>query len=224
MLRPLHLTIFTSLAALLLGGCAVTSSSSTFHPEQFDSTSTYSRSFAATTAQTCEAGRRALLSQGYVINGSNGEFVNGRKSFQPSHGLHVEVEFRVACAAQNGSDGTIAFVSALQDRYALKKSNNNASVGVPALGSLMVPFSSSDDALVKVASETLTTPKFYDGFFQLLQLYLGTPAQPAPDARARNQHEAAPESRSDTMPDTRAAAAPLAVPAAGPLLPAAAAR
>ena len=25
-------------------------------------------------------------------------------------------------------------------------------------------------------SETLTTPKFYDGFFQLLQIYLGTPA------------------------------------------------
>ena len=124
------------------------------------------------------------------------------RASSPNHGLHVEVEFRVACAPESGNGhGTIAFVSALQDRYALKKSNNSASVGVPAIGSLMLPFSSSDDALVKVASETLTAPKFYDGFFMLLQRYLGTPAEAAPEARAADPRGSPP----DTGPPSPAA-------------------
>ena len=67
---------------------------------------------------------------------------------------------------------TIAFASALQDRYSLKKVNNSASVGVGAIGSLSLPFSSSDDALVKVASETLTDERFYDRFFALIDRFL----------------------------------------------------
>ena len=213
MLRTPHLPILSCIAAIaVLTGCA-SSNPAVYHPEQFDSTATYSRSFAAGAAQTCEAGRRALLSQGYVINVANAELVNGRKSFQPTHGLHVEVEFRVACATQGSTgDSTIAFVSALQDRYALKKSNNSASVGVPALGSLSLPFSSSDDALVKVASETLTAPKFYDGFFQLLQVYLGAPAQPAPDARASDGESMSPLARLRDEAAPAVSAPPLSPP------------
>jgi hypothetical protein len=48
------------------------------------------------------------------------------------------------------------FVSAVQDRYALKKSPTSASVGVGALGSVSLPFGSNDDSLVKVASSTVT--------------------------------------------------------------------
>src|SRR5918993_1044536 len=71
-----------------------------------------------------------------------------------------------------GCSSTIAFASALQDRYGIKKVNNSATVGVGAIGSLSLPFSSSDDALVKVASETLTDERFYDRFFSLIGRYL----------------------------------------------------
>ena len=128
--------------------------------------------YAATEAQTCEAARRALLSQGYLVTAATADLVTGRKRFQPEAEVHVEFEFRVVCAHEGSSDrSTIAFASALQDRYSLKKSNSSASVGVGVLGSLSLPFAASDEALVKVASETITDPKFYDRFFALIDRY-----------------------------------------------------
>jgi len=156
----------------LLGGCA--SAPKAFpSQEEFNSTVTYSRLFDATAAQTCEAARRALLSQGYIINTAQADLVEGRKSFQPEPESHVQMEIRVVCAPDN-PDGSVSlgFVTALQDVYALKKSNNSASLGVPALGSVSLPFSSSSDAMVKVASRTISTDIFYDRFFDLVKRYI----------------------------------------------------
>ncbi len=162
-------------AALVLAGCPSTGAKRvSYEPEEFDSTTTHTRSYKASEAQTCEAARRALLSQGYMITAANADLVTGRKSFQPAAEVHVEVEFRAVCARDAGKSkgSTIAFVTALQDRYGLKKVNNSASVGVGAIGTLSLPFSSSDDAMVKVASETLTDERFYDRFFSLMDRFL----------------------------------------------------
>ena len=172
-----RLCLLAFAAACGLAGCATpTQKLVAMQSEEFDSTTTHSRTFPATTiAQTCEAARRALLSQGYVTSNAATDQVSGRKNFQPENETHVEVEFRVVCApAGLGATGTIAFVSAVQDRFALKKVNNSASLGLPAFGSLSLPLSSSDDALVKVASETLSGSTFYDRFFKLMANYLAT--------------------------------------------------
>lgn len=173
------------LLSSLVAGCSLsTPHRVSYEPEGFDSTTTHTRSYAANEAQTCEAARRALLSQGYMVTTANADQVTGRKSFQPAAEVHVEVEFRVVCAREsNGRSGgrsTIAFASALQDRYGIKKVNNSATVGVGALGSLSLPFSSSDDALVKVASETLTDERFYDRFFSLIDRFLPAAAEGKP--------------------------------------------
>jgi Uncharacterized protein conserved in bacteria (DUF2242) len=162
-------------AALQLVGLAACSSPSgpKFQPEEFGSTTTHARNYASAPSATCEAARRALLSQGFVINAADAAQVKGRKHFQPEKEVHYEIEFTVVCAAEGGGRKSIAFVNALQDRYALKKSPNSASVGVSVIGSLSLPISSSDDSLVKVASETITAAPFYDRFFALLQRYLG---------------------------------------------------
>lgn len=141
--------------------------------ENFNSSDKYSRMFDATPAQTCEAARRALLSQGYVISSASKDMVQGQKSFQPESETHVQVDIRVVCASDS-KDGklSLGFVSALQDRYALKKSNSSASLGVGILGSVSVPFSASSDAMVKVGSETVSSDAFYDKFFSLVQHYL----------------------------------------------------
>lgn len=159
----------------LLAGCAgVGSSAKTFAlQEKFGSTATYSRLFDATPAQTCEAARRALLSQGYIINTARKELVEGQKSFQPEVEAHVQMVIRVVCAPENPAGSiSLGFVTALQDSYALKKSNNSASLGVGGIGSVSLPFSSSNDSLVKVGSETISSDKFYDSFFDLVKRYL----------------------------------------------------
>ncbi len=85
------------LAALLLGACS-TSRQGVFQTEAFGETTTYSRSFAATAIETCEAARRSLLSQGYVITVFRPDAINGRKNFQPNGDVHAEIEFHVTCA------------------------------------------------------------------------------------------------------------------------------
>jgi hypothetical protein len=168
----------TLCASFALAACG-TSKPPVYQNEEFSNTNTYSHTYAYAPSETCEAARRALLSQGYVITQSKPESINGRKNFQPRGDVHAEIEFHIVCAA-DGRDGksSIAFVNALQEHYALKKVNNSASVGVGALGSLSLPFSASEDSLVKVASQTILEPNFYDRFFVLLDRYLTAPDMP----------------------------------------------
>ncbi len=167
----LGLAGFISLSGLLTGCASPVKSFAS--QEEFGSTVTYSRLFDSTAAQTCEASRRALLSQGYIISSAREDMVEGRKSFQPEPESHLQMEIRVVCAPDT-PDGKVSlgFVTALQDVYALKKSNNSASLGVGALGSVSLPFSSSNDAMVKVGSRTISSDAFYDRFFDLVRRYL----------------------------------------------------
>lgn len=169
-----------ALGALLLsmlGACALTAPKDAKVPvyqrEGFDSNETFSRLFDASPTATCEAARRALLSQGYLINTAKTDLINATKNFQPEGEVHVTITFNVVCTA-DGSTGKVstAFANAIQDRYALKKNANSASVGLSAIGSVSIPLGASDDSLVKVASETIPTGQFYDRFFALVQHYV----------------------------------------------------
>lgn len=167
----------SALAACLLVALAACSSNpsrrSVYQHERFDSTETHARSFDAPTFQACEAARRALLSQGYVIVQALREQVIARKSFQPDPEVHMELQFNVVCAPDGRTgQSSLAFVTAVQDRYTLKKANSSASLGVGALGSLSVPLTSSDESLVKVGSETVSSGAFYERFFVLLERFL----------------------------------------------------
>src|SRR5687767_3365469 len=80
-----------ALAASFAGGCSAPKPG-VYALERFDTVSPYARSFGLDAAQACEAARRALLSHGYLVQRFSGELVDGRKSFQPSADVHVEIE------------------------------------------------------------------------------------------------------------------------------------
>jgi len=173
-----------ALLTLLLAGCATAPfgiggnggsarKAAVYQNERFQADETYSRLFDGSVDEACEAARRALLSQGYVITNAQSGLVNGSKRFQPEGEVHVEINFNVVCVA-DGRDGKLAtaYVSAQQDRYTLKKSQNSASIGVSALGSISMPLSSTQDSMVKVASETIPAGEFYDRFFALMHKLL----------------------------------------------------
>lgn len=167
--------IRTLLAAIaistMLPGCTTTKFAHDKN-EGFDTTDVFAHSYPGTDQNSCEAARRALLSQGYVISEATSAFVKGRRKFQPEFDVHVEIEFSVVCAADSkGSNSTTVFANAVRDRYSLKKSSSSASLGVGGIGSVSLPFGASDDSLVKVASETIPTGKFYDRFFELVERY-----------------------------------------------------
>lgn len=171
-------TLLLALLLAALTGCAAPKPL-VYPEEKFDSTDIYTRRFPVSADAACEAVRRTLLSQGYVITAASNHQIDGRKSFQPDNDVHAQIAFRVVCVTDSADGSTTSvFANALEDRYALKKVNNSASLGVGALGSLSLPFSSSDDSLVKVASATIAAEKFYARFFQLVERYLSNEAAP----------------------------------------------
>lgn len=170
---------FLLVALAALAGCSSLGASSTQPQalpkvqEQFGSSATFSRMFDATPAQTCEAARRALLSQGYIVGNSDKETVEGQKNFQPKSDMHVQMKIRVTCVPET-ADGTLSmgFASAVQDSYALKMASNSASLGGSMLGSVSVPVAAGHDSMIKIGSETVTSGDFYESFFDLMRRYL----------------------------------------------------
>ncbi|MCG8294048.1 MULTISPECIES: DUF2242 domain-containing protein [Pseudomonas] len=172
-------TVYGALGlALVLAGVSGCSSkkAAVYEHENFDDSGTFSRSFPVSEASTCEAARRALLSQGYIITSSDANQVAGNKSFQQNAENHMQISFNITCVPDMGDkQRSTMFANALQDRYTLKKSNTSASLGVGVLGSVSMPIGSTDDSMVKVASETVTASQFYDRYFALVESYLPKP-------------------------------------------------
>lgn len=173
-------------AAALLGALSLAACNTTpqpkFQQELFETgASPYARNFNSSTTDACEAARRALLSQGYLTTMPRSDTVDGTKNFQPTGDTHVVVEFHVVCTpGEEASDTSIVYVNAVQNGFALKKSDTSASVGLSVLGSLSLPIRSNNDAMVKVSSETIPSGKFYDRFFGLVDHYLQTVVRTQP--------------------------------------------
>lgn len=169
--RLLGYATFLGLCAFA-AGCAAPDAT-VYQQESFGTTAVFSREYPSNSIATCEASRRALLSQGYIVSDVKADIVNAQKSFQPASDSHVEISFHVVCVSDGpeGAKSTV-FVNALQDRYVIKKTSSSASVGVGAIGALSLPFGSSDDSLVKVSSETIPAGPLYERFFGLTDKYL----------------------------------------------------
>lgn len=177
MMRMLKRNAYVALvlwgSALLLTGCGTRQASSLQHfaPEAFSQGANFSHYVEASPARACEAARRTLLSQGYVISVATPDQVTGRKFYQPDAETHVPLEMRIVCASEAG-DAAMVFAAAVQEHHALRKTNSSASLGVGALGSLSLPVQGSNDGMVKVGTQTITDPSFYRSFFALLSNHL----------------------------------------------------
>lgn len=187
---PRFATLLSFAIVVLLAGCA-SQPKQDMAPsgETFDADDTYSRSYESLPAQACEAAQRALLGQGYVVSRASGDGVEASKNFQPDAETHTQLVVRVTCM-QHRDGGALVFVNAVQDRYALKKTSSSASLGVGVLGSVSLPVGSSDDSLVKVASNTVQNQDFYRRFFERVKYYL--PSEPDRAAAPPPPEPAAP--------------------------------
>ena len=206
------------LGALWLAGCATLQPSPdaliNFQPETFSSKDTHSRRFSQSPGVTCEAARRALLSQGYIISEAKADHVRARKFFQPGAERHVELEFRVVCAGE-GLDKrvTVAFANGVQDQYGMRKVKSSASLGVGGVGSLSLPVQGDNDTMVKIASETVTDHQMYQRLFDLMQRHLD------PFASLSETDAASAEDKKAATRTAETTSKPVAAPAAVPAVP-----
>ena len=130
----------------------------------------FSRTFQGSGDSVCWGVKRALLSQGYMLDraGESG-VLTGTRDFQPDPKLNVSYHLQTSCA--DNRDGTaIVFLTAEREESQLQKMKQSTSVGVgPA--TLTMP-SGSAQVLGVVRRETVKDPEFYARFFSLVQSYV----------------------------------------------------
>jgi hypothetical protein len=208
-------SVLLNLAAItiagLLAGCAPIPVP--YHPQGFDSNRFYEHSYATSPARTCEAARRALLSQGYTMDDVQpGKIaIAGHKYFQADPTHHVALKFSAECDARgkDATGGTTVFASGEEDQYGLQRgASASASLNVSPFGSLSMPLPSGIDQMVEMASETVTDPAWYQGVFDLTHEFLASgeipenpiPLAAAPASQAASAVASAPLSPQSVLP------------------------
>lgn len=187
-------------AVLCAGGCA---SRHRPPPQQFSATAPFSRTFSGTGDSVCWSVKRALLSQGYMLDrGNDGGVLTGSRDDQPQPKLNVTTRLQTSCA-DNRNGTSIVFVTAMREDSQLQKMKQSTSLGVgPA--TLTMP-SGSAEVLGTVRRETVRDPVFYDQFFALVQSFVN---QEAVAAAATVRPTTAAEARRGQPPDAALSANP----------------
>jgi hypothetical protein len=152
-------------AMALLVGCAHQPP-----PRQFSADAPFSRNFSGAGDAVCWSVKRALLSQGYMLDRPNDAGVmTGSRDEQPGPKVNVTTRLQTTCA-DNRNGTSIVFVTAMREENQLQKMKQSTSMGVgPA--TLTLP-SGSARVLGTVRRETVSDPNFYGQFFALVQGYV----------------------------------------------------
>jgi hypothetical protein len=155
-------------AATALAGCA--SRKQDIAEESLSATAPFSKTFAGSGDTVCWSVKRALLSQGYMLDRpTDSGVLTGTREFQPKPKLNVAIHLQTSCA-DNRNGTSIVFVTASREESQLQKMKQSTSVGVgPA--TLTMP-SGSAEVLGVVSRETIQDPDFYNRFFGLIQGYV----------------------------------------------------
>jgi hypothetical protein len=157
-----------SAIALVATGCATRKVD--LAQQSISASAPFSQTFQGSGDTVCWSVKRALLSQGYMLDrpGESG-VLTGTRDFQPDPKLNVSYRLQTTCA--DNRDGTsIVFVTAEREDSQLQKMKQTTSLGVgPA--TLTMP-SGSARVLGVVRRETIQDPNFYQSFFALVNRYV----------------------------------------------------
>jgi hypothetical protein len=162
--------VMVAIAAGLLAGAGCASHRHDLARDSIKLDAPYSRTFSGSGDVVCWSVKRALLSQGYMLDRPNDSGVlTGTRDFQPQPKMNVTLRLQATCA--DNKDGTsIVFATAVREDSRLQKMKQSTSVGVgPA--TLTMP-SGSAEVLGVVRRETLQDPAFYGQFFTLVQNFV----------------------------------------------------
>jgi hypothetical protein len=130
----------------------------------------FSKTLSGSADTVCWSVKRALLSQGYMLERpAESGVLTGTKDYQPEPKLNVTLHMQTTCA--DNRDGTsIVFVTASREDSQLQRMRQTTSAGVgPATVTLPA---GSAKVLGVVRRETIQDPAFYNSFFTLVEGYV----------------------------------------------------
>lgn len=184
--------LLLAVAALALAGCGGGGSTvKLYKSENFQSDAAFSKKIPLPSDVVCRSVKRALLSQGYLIDQSpqnkDSPWLAGTKNWQPEEDVAVTLRLQVTCVHEDENSSTV-FATAVEEAYKLQTITGSVSAGV-SIATVTMP-SSSGRALMVVRRETIQDPKFYAQFYNLVQKYAEFEQKNGPPPLA--EHEAAP--------------------------------
>ncbi|MEI7431888.1 MAG: DUF2242 domain-containing protein [Betaproteobacteria bacterium] len=168
MIRTLGLLV---LASALLGACSTTKPPRAYQAEAFQIDTPFQYYSSREPEGACEIGKRALLSQGYLLEETKALSIRGEKLFQQGGEQVTKLSITLACLPS--SLGAVIYANAMETHFELKSRGNSASVGVSGFGSLSLPWSAEKDTLTKTGESTVTEAGFYQRLFDLIKAMEG---------------------------------------------------
>jgi uncharacterized protein DUF2242 len=166
--------------AVAMAGCASHKHDVARGP--FSAAAPFSKTISGSGETVCWSVKRALLSQGYMLERpAEPGVLTGTRDYQPSEKLNVTLHLQTTCA--DNRDGTsIVFVTADREESQLQSMKQSTSAGIgPA--TLTMP-SGSAKVLGVVRRETIEDPNFYNSFFALIEGFVAKEPRSFPDRHA----------------------------------------
>jgi hypothetical protein len=163
--RPLPFLILTSLLLTACGG-----PDNYAGKEDFQSDARYRREYSADFVSLCAAARRVLLGDGYIVMDGEGQKLTAGKEFHIEDKSHAILQVYVSCDQR--MNGSTLFITATEEHFDVKTSRKSTLLGVPLVAPISLGTRKEADYQVKIRGETITDRKFYERFYQALQLEL----------------------------------------------------
>jgi hypothetical protein len=135
--------------------------------EAFASDARYRRDFPVAAPSLCDAARRVLLGDGYIVTRTDKQGLVGGKEFQIDENRQALLNLYVNCEPR--ADGATLFVTATEDHYDVKATRQSNSIGFPILAPLYFGTVLESDNQVKTRGETVTRSAFYEHFYRAVQ-------------------------------------------------------
>lgn len=156
----------------LLAGCG--GDKAFHHDERFADDSRHRREFTVSRLALCDAARRVLLGQGYVVSRSdeaNDVALLGQKEFKEPDNRSAVLQVQVLCS--DGPKGSVMLATALESHFDLAKIKEQKSLGLPLIAPVSVVSSTSSASQIKLSGETVGDKSFYEGLFRAVEKELG---------------------------------------------------
>ena len=161
-------TALASLLLMLLAGCGGPQRYA--QGEEFAADARYHRDFAASAAALCDAARRVLLGDGYLVTRTEDPGLVGGKEFQIEEQQHAILNVYVSCEPRAGK--STLYVTATEEHYDVKATRQSSSIGFPMVAPIYYGTQSEANGQVKTRGETVSERSFYERFYRAVQRQL----------------------------------------------------
>lgn len=157
-------SLLLTLTVVLLSACGGTRTYAV--KEDFKNDSRYRRDFSTAAAPVCDAARRVLQGEGYLVEKSVDHDLVGTKEFPIEENRQALLRLYVTCGQR--AEGSTLFVTASEEHFDVKTSSESTSIGVP-LTPLSISSKREINTQTKTHGETVTDRNFYERFYRAVQ-------------------------------------------------------